>query len=224
MNKYEDMNLDNILSDKEQLAFNAFSPRDKKLFIMIEVEKKSKTDVAAEFGIGCARVRDVYRRIKRRLEKVNEFEDDHIAVLSFPTGIYNTLLRGGIDTIPKLKECIRNNKLDKLRGLGDKYKELILESLSKYDDTNISKKEEKYEIKIKYIQNLGADIQYNHHIKKWIKCYCVKNDNDNSKSYIPFIVEITDSDKFNIYKLSSLPVPEDYIIEKIKSLFKNILS
>ena len=70
MNKYEDMNLDNILSDKEQLAFNAFSPRDKKLFIMIEVEKKSKTDVAAEFGISYTRVCDVYKRIKRRLEKL----------------------------------------------------------------------------------------------------------------------------------------------------------
>ena len=53
-----------------------------------------------------------------------------------------------------------------------------------------------------------------------IKCYCVKNDNDNSKSYIPFIVEITDSNEFNIYKSSNLPLPEDYIIEKIRSLLK----
>ena len=215
------------LSEQEKLVFKELSERNKELYAMLESGYRV-SDVAAHYGITNTRVHQLYRQIKRRIDRtVKSFnaEGDDIILLRLESRIYNALKRAGINTIDELRATIDNGKIYKVRNLGDKSTQKIFEAIRILDGKEIEENDkfDNYKLRVKYIQNFGADIQYQHHIRRWIKCYLVdKNFSTDKKVYIPFIVEITEKNNYHIYKEDgyTVPVPDEVIINKLKKLLQ----
>lgn len=216
------------LTDQEKLVFKELSERNKELYVMLESGYSTK-DVAAYYGITVDRVYQLRKNIKRRMErsKLINTEDNDIIHLQLESRIYNPLKRVGIDTIDQLRDAIDSGKIYRIRNLGDKSIEKIFEAIRILDGKGLEEndKSDNYELRVKYIQNFGAEIQYKHHIRRWIKCYLVsKNFNVNKKAYIPLIIEITDKDNYHIYKEDgyTVPIPDEAIMNKLRKLLSMI--
>lgn len=207
--------------NKEDVIGN-LSPRDQLLYEMLESGEYTQQEVAAKFNITHQRVHQVYKSIKLRIKAASQLQDNSIAELYLSTGAYNALKRAEIYTILDLTKCIKNGQLHNIRGLGPAYKNEIYEALKNFahiDDSDYDNLHNSYKITIKYIQNFGATIQFENHIKKWIKCYCVDTaTNQYKRAHIPFIIEITDKDNYHIYKSNKLPLSDEKIIEIVKKL------
>ena len=210
------------LTEQEKLVFKELSERNKELYAMLESGYRVK-DVAAHYGITTDRVYQLRKCIKRRIDrtiKLFSAEEDDIILLRLESRI---LKRAGINTINELRAAIDNGKIYKVRNLGDKSTQKIFEAIRILDGKEIKENDkfDNYEIRVKYIQNFGADIQYQHHIRRWIKCYLVdKNFSTDKKVYIPFIVEITEKNNYHIYKEDGYTVPDKVIINKLKKLLQ----
>lgn len=217
------------LTDQEKLVFKELSERNKELYVMLESGYRVK-DVAAHYGITTDRVYQLRKYIKRRIDrtiKLFSAEEDDIILLRLESRIYNALKRAGIDTINELRATIDNGKIYKVRNLGDKSIRKIFEAIRILDGKEIEENDnsDNYELRVKYIQNFGAEIQYKHHIRRWIKCYLVsKSFSVNKKAYIPLIIEITDKDNYHIYKEDgyTVPITDEAIMNKLKKLLSMI--
>ena len=104
--------------------------RDNKI---VEMRQSGMTynDIGSAVGVSGVYARQVYKNylMKKEEEKLSQ-DKNSIYSLGLPRRITSAILRYGYDTVDDLNKLVKNNNLQKIRGIGKESEELILQKLN----------------------------------------------------------------------------------------------